>query len=85
MAIKYGRPLESKTRVVPVDAPAPGDFPLELPHRAAAVAPHRMAAPHGARECADARGPDWPIFVVDGKTAPNASSVHAGRRSPVDR
>ena len=33
MAIKYGRPLESKTRVVPVDAPPAADFPMDLSHR----------------------------------------------------
>ncbi|MET0278908.1 MAG: porphobilinogen synthase, partial [Pseudorhodoplanes sp.] len=32
MAIKFGRPLERRTRVVPIDAPPPA-LPLDLAHR----------------------------------------------------
>lgn len=68
MAIKYGRPLESKTRVIPVDAPLPGDFPLDLPHR-----PRRLRRTEWLRRMVreNVLTPAdliWPIFVVDGKT-----------------
>jgi len=69
MAIKYGRPLESKTRVVPVDAPPAGDFPLDLSHR-----PRRLRRTEWLRRMVreNVLTPAdliWPIFVVDGNTA----------------
>jgi porphobilinogen synthase len=68
MAIKFGRPLEHKTRVVPVDAPPPA-LPLDLAHR-----PRRLRQTEWLRRMVrenelSAADLIWPIFVVDGRTA----------------
>jgi porphobilinogen synthase len=67
MAIKYGRPLEHRTRVVPVDPPP--HLPLELSHR-----PRRLRQTEWLRRMVrenelTASDLIWPIFVVDGKAA----------------
>jgi porphobilinogen synthase len=72
MAIKFGRPLERKTRVVPIEATPPA-IPLELSHR-----PRRLRQSEWLRRMVrenvlTASDLIWPIFVVDGKT----------RRTPV--
>ncbi|MFN3349200.1 porphobilinogen synthase [Pseudorhodoplanes sp.] len=66
MAIKYGRPLERKTKVVPLEAPA--HLPLDLPHR-----PRRLRRTDWLRRMVrenELSTADliWPIFVVDGTT-----------------
>jgi porphobilinogen synthase len=66
MAIKYGRPLERKTKVVPLDAPP--HLPLDLAHR-----PRRLRRTDWLRRMVrenELSTADliWPIFVVDGKT-----------------
>jgi len=71
MAIKYGRPLERKTKVVPLDAPP--HLPLDLPQR-----PRRLRRTDWLRRMVrenELSTADliWPIFVVDGQT----------RRTPV--
>jgi porphobilinogen synthase len=63
MAIKYGRPIESKVRVVPAEA-AP---PLELTHR-----PRRLRHSEWSRRLVreSALTVDdliWPLFVIDGE------------------
>ncbi len=68
MAIKFGRPLERKTRVVPVEAPPPA-LPLDLAHR-----PRRLRQTEWLRRMVrenvlTASDLIWPIFVVDGRTA----------------
>jgi porphobilinogen synthase len=72
MAIKFGRPLERKTRVVPIEATPPA-ISLELSHR-----PRRLRQSEWLRRMVrenvlTASDLIWPIFVVDGKT----------RRTPV--
>jgi porphobilinogen synthase len=70
MAIKFGRPLERKTRVVPIETSA---MPLDLPHRPRRLRQSdwlRRMVRENALTTADLI---WPIFVVDGKT----------RRTPV--
>jgi porphobilinogen synthase len=67
MAIKFGRPLERKTRVVPVEAPPPA-LPLDLSHR-----PRRLRQTEWLRRMVrenelTASDLIWPVFVVDGKT-----------------
>jgi porphobilinogen synthase len=65
MAIKYGRPLERKTKVVPIEAPT--HLPLDLSHRPRRLRRtdwlRRMVREH-ALSTADLI---WPIFVIDGK------------------
>jgi porphobilinogen synthase len=68
MAIKFGRPLERKTRVVPVETPPPA-LPLDLAHR-----PRRLRQTEWLRRMVrenvlTASDLIWPIFVVDGRTA----------------
>jgi porphobilinogen synthase len=67
MAIKFGHPLERKTRVIPIDAPPA--LPLDLPHR-----PRRLRRTDWLRRMVrenelSASDLIWPIFVVDGSTA----------------
>ena len=69
MAIKFGRPLESRTRFVPADAEAPATNRLELP-----VRPRRNRRADWARRLVreSVLTTDdliWPIFVIDGAKA----------------
>ncbi len=75
MALKYGRPLESKVRVVPATAEAPQTTPqktalqLDLPIR-----PRRNRRAEWARRLVreavlTADDLIWPLFLVDGKKA----------------
>jgi porphobilinogen synthase len=66
MAIKFGRPLERKTRVVPIEQPPA--MPLDLAHR-----PRRLRQSEWLRRMVrenvlTTSDLIWPIFVVDGKT-----------------
>ncbi len=68
MAIKFGRPLERRTRVVPVEPPPPAT-PLDLSHR-----PRRLRQTEWLRRMVrenelSAADLIWPIFVVDSRTA----------------
>ena len=67
MAIKYGRPLESRTRFVPGEAEAPAMPSLDLADRPRRLRRtewmRRMVREH-ALSTADLI---WPLFVVDGK------------------
>jgi porphobilinogen synthase len=65
MAIKYGRPLEHRTRVVPMEPPS--HLSLDLSHR-----PRRLRQTDWLRRMVrenELSPADliWPIFVVDGK------------------
>jgi porphobilinogen synthase len=65
MAIKYGRPLEHRTRVVPLEPPS--HLSLDLSHR-----PRRLRQTDWLRRMVrenelTASDLIWPIFVVDGK------------------
>jgi porphobilinogen synthase len=82
MAIKFGRPLERKTRVVPVEAPP--SLPLDLPHR-----PRRLRRTDWLRRMVREKTLTtadliWPIFVVDGKTVPVPSMPGVERLSIED-
>jgi porphobilinogen synthase len=79
MAIKYGRPLEHRTRVVPVEAPP--HLPLDLSHR-----PRRLRRTDWLRRMVrenelSAADLIWPIFVVDG----NAKRTAVPSMPGVDR
>ena len=70
MAIKFGRPLERKTRVVPIEPDADrATEPLDLPIR-----PRRLRRAEWLRRMVreNVLTPDdliWPVFVVDGQKA----------------
>ena len=50
MAIKFGRPIESRTRFTPIETrPAAQDEQLDLCRAHAPQPAQRMGAPHGAR------------------------------------
>ena len=85
MAIKYGRPIESRVRVVPAEAKGRRETapPLDLTTRLAAQPPHRMGAAHGARECAHHRRPD--LAAVRRRRPPRAGRLDARRRAAVRR
>jgi porphobilinogen synthase len=67
MAIKYGRPLESRTRFVPAEAEAPAMPALDLAER-----PRRLRRAEWMRRMVrenvlTAADLIWPLFVVEGK------------------
>src|SRR5947209_16332832 len=75
MAIKYGRPIEAKTRLAPIEAKAPAKAALDL-----AARPRRNRKADWARRLVrenilTADDLIWPLFVVDGhnkRTAVNS-------------
>jgi len=85
MAIKFGRPLESRTRFVPVDAEEPAPR-LELPMR-----PRRNRRSDWARRMVreNVLTVDdliWPIFLIDGaKTRVPVPSMPGVERLTVDQ
>jgi porphobilinogen synthase len=86
MAIKFGRPLESRTRFVPADAEAPAVDRLDLP-----VRPRRNRRADWARRMVreSVLTTDdliWPIFVIDGaKTRVPVPSMPGVERLTVDQ
>jgi Delta-aminolevulinic acid dehydratase len=85
MAIKFGRPLESRARFVPVDAEAPATNRLDLP-----VRPRRNRRADWARRLVreSVLTTDdliWPIFVIDGAKARVPSALHAWSGTPHGR
>jgi porphobilinogen synthase len=72
MAIKFGRPIESKTRFVPADAPA--HEPLDLDIRMRRNRRSEWARRMVRENTLTTDDLIWPIFVVDGNN----------RRTPVD-
>ncbi len=69
MAIKYGRPLESRTRVVPIDPAAPGKAATRLdlterPRRLRRAEWIRRMVREHTLSTADLI---WPLFVTDGQ------------------
>jgi porphobilinogen synthase len=85
MAIKYGRPLEQRTRVVPFDAPRAEDASLDLTHR-----PRRLRQAEWIRRMVrehtvTADDLIWPLFVVQGsKTRVPVGSMPGVERLSVD-
>ncbi len=68
MAIKFGRPIESRTRLAPAQAPAPESTALDLPTR-----PRRNRKAEWARRMVREHVLTtddliWPLFVVDGES-----------------
>ena len=86
MAIKYGRPLESKVRFVPVETGAPASPKLELTTR-----PRRNRRSDWARRMVREHVLTtddliWPIFIVDGaKTRVPVPSMPGVERLTVDQ
>src|SRR5438552_14975528 len=84
MAIKYGRPIEAKSRLAPVEAEAPArKAPLDL-----AVRPRRNRKSDWKRRLVrehvlTAEDLIWPLFLVDGSgiRAPIASMPGVERLS----
>ena len=85
MAIKYGRPLESRTRVVPIDPAAQSGTRLDLTERPRRLRRadwiRRMVREH-TLSTADLI---WPLFVADGqKTRTPVASMPGVERLSVD-
>ena len=84
MAIKYGRPIESRVRVVPAEAKGRADAPaLDL-----ATRPRRNRRTEWARRMVrenvlTTNDLIWPMFVADGNRAPVASMPGVDRL-PID-
>jgi porphobilinogen synthase len=81
MAIKYGRPLESRTRFTTVDAPAKGAPTLDLTTR-----PRRNRRTEWARRMVretvlTTDDLIWPLFVAEGRRAPVPSMPGVERLS----
>jgi porphobilinogen synthase len=85
MAIKYGRPIESRVRFAPVEAPAARAAPLDL-----AVRPRRNRRAEWARRMVreNVLTTDdliWPLFVADGvETRRPVASMPGVERLSVD-
>jgi porphobilinogen synthase len=85
MAIKYGRPIEAKTRLAPVEAKAPAKAALDL-----AVRPRRNRKADWARRLVreNVLTTDdliWPLFLVDGeRTRAPVASMPGVERLSVD-
>ena len=86
MAIKFGRPLESKVRFVPVETGAPASSKLELTTR-----PRRNRRSDWARRMVREHVLTtddliWPMFIVDGaKTRVPVPSMPGVERLTVDQ
>ena len=85
MAIKYGRPIEAKTRLAPIEAKAPAKAALDL-----AVRPRRNRKADWARRLVrenvlTADDLIWPLFLVDGeRTRAPVASMPGVERLSVD-
>ena len=85
MAIKYGRPIEAKSRLAPVDAEAPAKAPLDL-----AVRPRRNRKAEWKRRLVrenvlTADDLIWPLFLVDGtRTRAPVASMPGVERLSID-
>src|SRR5258707_1160272 len=85
MAIKFGRPIESRTRLAPVDAeasrPAPLDLTTRLRRNRLSEWSRRMVRENGLT----ADDLIWPLFVIDGtKTRRPVASMPGVERLSVD-
>ena len=74
MAIKYGRPIESRVRVVPAEAEAHTETPpLELTTRMRRNRRTEWARRLVRENVLTTNDLIWPMFVADGSRAPVAS------------
>ena len=86
MAIKFGRPLESRTRFVPVDAEAPATNWLDLPVRLRRNRRADWARRMVRENVLTTDDLIWPIFVIDGaKTRVPVPSMPGVERLTVDQ
>ena len=86
MAIKFGRPLESRTRFVPVDAEAPASHRLDLPVRLRRNRRADWARRMVRENVLTTDDLIWPIFVIDGaKTRVPVPSMPGVERLTVDQ
>jgi porphobilinogen synthase len=86
MAIKFGRPLESRVRFVPVDAEAPATNRLDLPVRLRRNRRADWARRMVRENVLTTDDLIWPIFVIDGaKTRVPVPSMPGVERLTVDQ
>jgi len=86
MAIKFGRPPESRTRFVPVDAEAPASSRLDLPVRLRRNRRADWARRMVRENVLTTDDLIWPIFVIDGaKTRVPVPSMPGVERLTVDQ
>jgi porphobilinogen synthase len=86
MAIKFGRPLESRTRFVPVDAEAPATNRLDLPVRLRRNRRADWARRMVRENVLTTDDLIWPIFVIDGaKTRVPVPTMPGVERLTVDQ
>jgi porphobilinogen synthase len=86
MAIKFGRPLESRVRFVPVDAEAPASNRLDLPVRLRRNRRADWARRMVRENVLTTDDLIWPIFVIDGaKTRVPVPSMPGVERLTVDQ
>ena len=84
MAIKYGRPIESRVRVVPAEAKARAEAPpLELTTRLRRNRRTEWARRMVRENVLTTNDLIWPMFVADGPRAPVASMPGVDRL-PID-
>ena len=81
MAIKFGRPIEARTRLTPIETAAPAerlDLPTRLRRNRRSEWARRLVREHQLTT----DDLIWPLFVMDGQNARAAVAVDAGRRAP---
>jgi porphobilinogen synthase len=83
MAIKYGRPIESRVRFAPVDAPGRADTTLDLTVRMRRNRRSDWARRMVRETVLSTDDLIWPLFVSEGNRAPVAS-MPGVERLPVD-
>jgi porphobilinogen synthase len=83
MAIKYGRPIESRVRFSPVEAPAKADTALDLTVRMRRNRRTDWARRMVRETTLSTDDLIWPMFVAEGNRAPVAS-MPGVERLPVD-
>ena len=85
MAIKFGKPIETRARLQPVEAPAPGadplDKPLDLPTRMRRNRRSEWARRMVRENTLTTDDLIWPLFIVEGNRTPVASMPGVERLS----
>ena len=86
MAIKFGRPIESRTRFTPVETnPAAKDEQLELSVRMRRNRRSEWARRMVREHVLTTDDLIWPLFVMDGTKCAHSGSLYAGRGTTVGR
>ena len=73
MAIKYGRPIETRARLHPVETPAQAADPLDLPTRMRRNRRSEWARRLVREHALTTDDLIWPLFIAEGKSTPVAS------------